>query len=164
MAEYNLPVAERLIDAAGFLEKQDEPGATGAILYLSLLATEITLKALLEKAGWSVKHLTRHGHKLTELLKDICACEVQDSSTSIWRSAGSFCSVTVDDRYTDATIGKLLQAETQGASTYPNQIRYGEDVHHYHPVLMLGAARKALEWAKSHEQTIRRKTAASRAQ
>lgn len=158
MPEYNFPFAERLIDATDFLEKQDELSSAGAILYLSLVAAEITLKALLEKAGWPVDHLRfARGHKLAELLVDICACEVQDSSTSIWRSAASLCSVTVDRRYSDATVGKLLQAETQGASAYPNQIRYGEDLHHYHPQLMLGAARKALEWAKNHERTIRRK-------
>ncbi|HEX7914197.1 hypothetical protein [Rudaea sp.] len=158
MPEYNLQVAERLVDAAHFLEKQDEPGATGAILYLSLVAAELTLKALLEKAGWPIEHLRFvRGHKLAELLIDLCTCEVQDSSTGIWQSAASLCSVTVDRRYIDATVGKLLQAETAGASTYPNQIRYGEDVHHYDPVLMLGAARKALEWAKNHEQTICRK-------
>jgi HEPN domain-containing protein len=157
MPEYNLLFAERLIDAADCLVEQDKPGVVQAVLYLSYVAAEITLKVLLEKAGWSVKHLTRRGHKLADLLKDICACEVQDSSRSIWRSAASLCSVTVDSQYSDATVGKLLQAETQGASTYPNQIRYGEDLHHYHPLLMLGAARKALEWAKNHEQTIRRK-------
>ena len=53
MSEYNIGFSEKLLDAAQSVTKDglDSVDAIRTVLYLSSLASEIVLKALLEKAG-----------------------------------------------------------------------------------------------------------------
>ena len=62
--EYSLQFSQRLIAAArSFLDKDKVDDETGrAVLYLSLLSCEISLKALLEQAGFSMKELKKRSH------------------------------------------------------------------------------------------------------
>lgn len=152
---YSLTFAKTLIDAAEFIvEREFEPDEARAVLYLSLVASEITLKAMLARAGWSAKLLKKHGHDMKALLGDLCQCEID---VGYRRPASQLLSVTVDHRYSNATVGTLLQAE--GASRYPNEIRYGGRVYHYPPTLMLKAAKLALAWANEHFETVRKRRA-----
>jgi hypothetical protein len=76
--EYSLDFSERLIDAArSFSRKKNIDGETGrAILYLSLLSCEISLKALLEQAGFPLKKIKKRSHDFGGLIKDLCFCDL----------------------------------------------------------------------------------------
>ena len=56
--------------------------------------------------------------------------------------------------FTGATVGSLLEAESEGASKYPNEVRYGPLPRHFPSDLMLECAVKVVEWAESHGDTI----------
>ena len=72
-----------------------------------------------------------------------------------WRPATLLRSVTVDDRFSNATVGTLLQAEDAGASTYPNQIRYGDLLKHYPTDIVAKLAHSVCEWVGKHWDSIR---------
>ncbi len=160
MAEYNTGFSEKLIDAAHAVaaEGSMDIDAIRTVLYLSSLASEITLKALLEKAGMPVEKIKARGHNLSGLLIDLGKCQIQAEVTAgsrSWVSATRLRSKVVDNRYSDATVGKLLTGEERGASKYPNELRYGDHFEDYPPELKLGAAKTVLEWAKEHWEDIR---------
>ncbi len=73
MAEYNIGFSKKLIEAACAVAAEDlsDLDAVRTVLYLSSLASEITLKALLEKVGIPVKDIKSRGHSLSKLLTDI---------------------------------------------------------------------------------------------
>ena len=72
MMEYKIDFSERLIESAQFLQKNKRASseADRTILYLSCVACEISLKALLEKAGMPVADIKRMRHNLAELLEE----------------------------------------------------------------------------------------------
>jgi HEPN domain-containing protein len=83
LAECNLGFSKKLIDAAKFASERepDIKEAMRTVLYLSKLACEITLKALLEKAGRPIKEIKDHQHDLCKLLLSIGQCKVQSEVT-----------------------------------------------------------------------------------
>ncbi len=159
--EYNLDFAKRLIEAAeSFTNDENENDEGGrAILYLSLLSCEITIKALLEKAGFSVRELTKRSHDFKGLLKDICSCEL--SGTGIGNSkpfsASRLLAQVVVPDTGNGTVGTLLSTEDSNASKYPNEIRYGELITHFHPFHILNCAKVVAEWAEENISCIKRK-------
>jgi hypothetical protein len=160
MSEYSLEFSEKLIEAAELVAKIDleEIESKRTVLYLSLLSCEITIKALLEKAGYSVKTIKLHSHKLSALLKEIGICEIYKDVTpgcKKWIRATEIRSITIDYRFSNATAGNLLTGEKSGASIYPNQIRYGDKLAHYPPEVMLEVAKAIVDWAKIYWGKIR---------
>jgi HEPN domain-containing protein len=159
MSEYEIGFSEKLTDAAQFIVK-DDPKSVDAIrtvLYLSLLSCEISLKALLEKAGMPIKTIRARSHNLKELLNDLGKCKVQVEigNRYRWVSASRLRSVMINKRYVNSTIGTLVEAECRGASNYPNEIRYGDSLKHYPPEMMLKTAKAIIAWAREHWNTIR---------
>ena len=161
--EYSLEFSQRLIDAAkSFIKKDEVDDETGrAVLYLSLLSSEISLKALLEQAGYTIKELKKRSHKFAGLIEELCHCDLQGTGIggSKTFSAAKLLSQQVDPNIGNGTVGALLKGEEKGASKYPNEIRYGELVRHFPPMLMLDCASKVLEWAKEHIAIIKRRIA-----
>ncbi len=160
MAEYNTGFSKKLIEAAETVTAEDlsDLDTVRTVLYLSSLATEITLKALLEKAGVPVKTIKARGHSLSKLLADIGKCQIQAEVTAAsrtWVPATRLRSRVVDSRYSDATVGRILTGEMRGTSKYPNELRYGDHVKDYPPELKLGAAKEVIDWAKEHWDEIR---------
>jgi len=158
--EYNIDFSEKLIDSAKIVADNDLENihAKRTVLYLSCLACEIVLKALLEKAGKNVSQIKARSHSLSMLLTDIGECEILDEVTKdsrSWVSAKRLRSVVVDKNYSNATIGSILTAETLGASKYPNEVRYGDKLKNYPPELWLKTAVALIEWAKSNWESIR---------
>ena len=89
----------------------DSVDAVRTVLYLSSLASEIALKALLEKAGNPVEDIKARGHNLSGLLVDLGKCQIQAEvvkGSLRWVPATRLRSVTVDKSFSDATVGKLL--------------------------------------------------------
>lgn len=160
MAEFDLGFSQKLIDAGNMILKEDPDSAEAhrTILYLSLLSCEITLKALLEKAGIQINIIKKQSHKLDQLLVELGRCKVpiEIGSTIKWVSASRIRRRVIDKRFGNATIGSLLEAEQKGASKYPNQIRYGDHPWHYPAPLMLKTAIGIMEWAKEHWDKIKK--------
>ena len=167
MSEYNIGFSEKLLDAARAVTKDglDSVDAIRTVLYLSSLASEIALKALLEKAGTPVKDIKARGHNLSGLLVDLGKCQIRAQvvkGSLQWVPAIRVRSVTVDNRFPDATVGKLLTGEEHGASKYPNELRYGDHVKDYSPELKMKAASALVDWAHKHWDEIRLSSATHR--
>jgi len=159
MAEYNLGFSEDLIKAARFVAESDDKSEDAArtVLYLSCLACEIALKALLEYSGKPVPEIRKLSHDLAALLKELGNCRVEVPIAKdflAWVPATELRAVTVDNRFANATVGTILSAEEEGASKYPNEMRYGSVIRHYPPQLVLEAAVKVAEWAQKHSDKI----------
>jgi len=161
--EYSLEFSQRLIDAASsFIDKDKIDDETGrAVLYLSLLSCEISLKALLEQAGYTIKELKARSHDFSGLIKDLCFCDLEGTGIAGSKpfTGARLLSQEVDPNIANGTVGALLKCEEQGASKFPNEIRYGELVRHYPPMLMLGCASKIYEWARENIAIIKRRDA-----
>lgn len=153
--EYSLKFSERLIEAAKCLAKQTplKEDADRAILYLSLVSCEISIKALLEKAGYSVKHLKKRAHSFSKLKRDLGFCDFQGKHST----GARLFSKSPDPKFKIMTVGKLLDFEETTASKYPNEIRYGDVIEHYPPDLMLKCAIEVNKWANKHIPIIKRK-------
>lgn len=157
--QYSLDFARQLVDAARVSREQmglyDE--AKRAVLYLTLLSIEISLKYLLEKAGVSATAIRKRSHDIESLLADLGNCEIQVGfgTESKWASASRIRARVVNPAYHGATLGSLLEGESKGASKYPNEIRYGESPHHFPPELMHECAGKVIEWASEYSASIR---------
>lgn len=160
MPEYSIDFSENLIKAARFvLEYQvNSVEAKRTVLYLSLLSCEITMKALLERAGKPVKMIKKRLHDLDRLLCELDRCKVEENIANgvlKWVPASRLRSKVVKIGEATITIGKLLEGESQGASKYPNQIRYGDTLYHFPPEVVLNAATVILCWAREKWNKIR---------
>lgn len=162
MAEYNIEFAGKLITAARVVASSDSDSvdAQRTVLYLSLLSCEISLKALLERAGFSVREITALSHNLRGLLDTVCRCEVNETiagvTTPMWVSAARVCAIPISVGGGESTVGTLLSLEEAGASRYPNQIRYGSTIVHAPCEAMLQAAEKIFPWVVAHLAAVRR--------
>lgn len=159
--EYNLQFSKRLIDAAkSFLDNDQISDETGrAILYLSLLSCEISLKALLEQAGYTITELKKRSHDLHGLVKDLCLCDIVGTGIDGSKpyTGAKLLSQIVDPCIGNGTVGALLKCEEQGASKYPNEIRYGDLVKHFPPMLMLDCASIVCDWSERNIFRIRKR-------
>lgn len=157
--EYSLAFAQQLIEAAK-VPKRHVPEleeANRALLYLSLVSIELSLKYLLEKAGVPIKTIRNRSHSLQDLLNDLENCEIKlmISESQNWVSASRIRARIVSPAYFGATIGNLIESECKGASKYPNEIRYGSTLRHFPPELIFECAVKVVEWACDYGEAIR---------
>lgn len=160
MAEYSLAFAQSLAATAQGLISDgiEEQDGQRTVLYLSLLSSEIALKALLEEAGVPVPDIKKRSHRLNVLLSDLGNCEVEVEvapGSRHWVSAARLRAECIDPNFGNATVGTLLEAEEAGASQYPNQIRYGDVLKHYPAPLMARMAEAICVWASKYGSTIR---------
>ncbi|PSW63715.1 hypothetical protein C0W54_03675 [Photobacterium kishitanii] len=154
--EYSFDFAARMIDSAEclFNSHADKEESGRAILYLSCLSCEISMKALLEQTGYTTKELRHFSHKLPYLLAEISTCEHRKSD----HRASSIRSKVVIENTADGTVGTLLASQVENASTYPNEIRYGEVVTHFPPEAMLNCAKVVLRWCLENQNSLIRTT------
>lgn len=163
--EYSLEFSQRLIDAAkSFIDKDKTDDETcRAVLYLSLLSCEISLKALLEQADYTTKELKRRSHDFSGLIKDLCFCDLEGTGIagSKPHTGAKLLSQEVGPNIGKETVGNLLSCKEQKGikiSKYPNEIRYGELIRHFPALLMLDCASKVCEWARDNIAIIKRRT------
>ena len=100
-------------------------------------------------------------HDFAGLIEDLCCCDLQGTGIAGSKpySGAELLSQEVDPNIGNGTVGALLRCEKKGASKYPNEIRYGELVRHFSPMLMLNCASKVCEWARGRIAIIKRRTA-----
>jgi len=159
MAEYDIAFGEKLAEVAGFVvaDGLSDLDAQRTVLYLSFLSSEISLKAMLERAGKPVAEIRAHSHRLSELLKALGQCDVEAEVTPgnhMYVSASRLRGCTIKHGDAQVTVGAVMEAESQGASTYPNQVRYGDFLRHYPPDVVAQMARVVAAFARRHWQSI----------
>lgn len=160
MAEYDLNFASKLAEVANQVDEND-PWAYDArrvTIYISRLSMELTLKALLEKAGFPINRIRTRSHNLRELLKDLGECEVEvhvTNNVKAWVPATRVRAITIDLGFVQIPIGTIIDAENQGTSCYPNEIRYGERIVDFEPSFVSSTAVLLANWAKQHWELIR---------
>jgi len=160
MAVYDVAFGKRLAEAANMVMAEGlvELDAQRTVLYLSLLSAEITLKALLERAGKPESEIRERCHRLKKLISDLCQCEVEIEiapRTKQYVPASRICSIPLSHRGAQTTVGAVIDAETEGASIYPNQVRYGEVLRHFPADVAAQMAAKVSEFAYEHWHSVR---------
>ncbi len=161
MPEYDLSFARKLTETASLLAAQGLTSleARRVVLYLGLLATEIGIKAMLEQAGEPVAKIRKHSHNLRALTRELGKCEVDiELAAGVWKpvSAARIRAIEIGDASGAVTVGKVLEAEAHGASTYPNQIRYGPLLRHFPAEVVVRMATDVVAFAEKHWSTIRK--------
>jgi len=149
MPEYSLELAKEFHSAAKSLDCTSEPAAR-AVIYLSLVSTELAFKVALEQAGCDVKVILRMSHKLPQLLAAVASCEIEWAGGI--KSASELRAKLVDPNYADATVGRLL--DEPDVSAYPNEIRYGSLLRHFPAPVILECANTVIEWVEQNVGTI----------
>lgn len=161
MSEYDINLAERLANATPQIAKQElkTVNSIREAIHRSYLSMEIALKALLEKAGVAISEIPRNSHDIHKLLKDLeTKCEIYDEIAPNyykWRRATTLRAVTINNEYSNCTVGTIFEAERNGASKYPQEILRGDQLRHYPVDAILGASRITIDWVKNHWNTIR---------
>ncbi|KHE92133.1 MAG: hypothetical protein K8F52_01815 [Candidatus Scalindua rubra] len=159
MSEYRIGFAQKLSETSESMieEGLNSEDAQRAVLYISCVSCEIALKAALEKAGKTVPDIRRKSHNLSSLLKEVCSCtvlcEVTKNKLNRVR-ATDIRGVVVDSNFANATVGQLLEAEENGASKFPNEIRYGEVLKHFPAPVMSKLSIIVVAWVRLHWSDI----------
>lgn len=133
--------------------------ARRAVLYLSLLATEVAIKAMLEKAGEPPSRIRRRSHDLSGLLKDLGKCRIEVEAyagANLQVSASRIRAIHVQAPNGQITVGKILEAEAAGASRYPNQVRYGPLLRHYPAEVVAAMSSQIVAFAERHWSTLQK--------
>jgi hypothetical protein len=161
MAEYDIAFGERLAETARMVADEGlaELDAQRTVLYLSLLSTEIALKAMLERAGKPVPEIRARSHRLAELLSDLgrqCEVEIEIApGTRRYVAASRIRGIPLSYGEAQSTVGSVIDAESQGASTYPNQVRYGAILRHFPAEVVVQMAAEVSTFARHHWNNIR---------
>lgn len=140
----------RLIESAEHLlpECYKKPDAGQAVLYYGYLSCELSLKTLLENAGFSPAELKKCSHNFTDLLILVEACDmpIHGGKTKKATSIRSLCAVP---GVYNSTVGNLLDSLPY-ANEYPSGIRYAKNFDNYDPETMVGCAKVVLKWCREN--------------
>jgi len=153
--EYNLEFAEAMAESSALILRSEvlPEEAQRAALYTALVACEIALKYVLSEAGVFVPKT----HDLSNLIGLVSSCSIEkEISRDGIRRVPASCirGVTVNHDYSDASLGRLLEAEEYGASKFPNEIRYGHALKHFPASVMQQASEKLISWVKNYAPSI----------
>jgi len=148
--EYSIKFAEKLSATA-----QDviavglkDVASVQTVIYLSLLSTEISLKAMLEKAGLNKKEIRSCSHDLSKLLRKLDKCMISVNSNKV--PALRLRSKKIEYLNASKTVGAILDTDPNTHSHYPNQIRYGNSFNSHPPEVMAEVASVVINFAKKH--------------
>jgi len=159
MPEYNLESAKKFAETARhvFEDENESFEAVQVSVYLSLLACEISLKAILEKAGMNVPDIIKIQHNLATLFSKVTRCEIvkRTGSKERWISAQEIRSKVVESDGTESTVGKILGGKALGASRYPGEIRYGTGFRSFPPDALIKTAEAVISFAEVHWEEFR---------
>jgi hypothetical protein len=172
MPEYDIDLAESFaLVATGIVNGGVRvPAPEKTALYTALLSTELSLKAMLEQAGMPVDDIHDHRHNLQKLLNELGNCKVMAPGRGNLIAASCLRSKVVKNNDAEITVGEIIDksfsntnrgrcANSEGnlpASTYPNEIRYGTYLNHFHPEVLAKMAGIVCAFAKAHWQDISR--------
>lgn len=162
MPEYHVEFGSALLKAAKSVAKEGDQNihSDRVVLYLSLLSIEISLKALLEQAGYHVKEISSHSHNLKSLLAEFGNLTVEQDILGRRGTPVPATQLRATPIYygeAEATIGTIIEQIDPKPSTYPNEIRYGQALKHFPTEVIVQVADKVAHFANDHFATIRRK-------
>jgi HEPN domain-containing protein len=160
MPQYDIAFAEKLSQVAALVLANgiEDLEAQRTVLYLSLLSTEISLKAMLERAGKSGTEIRARSHNLSELLTDLGRCMINVEVSPGQCQAVSASRLRARELKYDnfvVTVGVIIDTDPGETSQYPNQVRYGERLRHYPPDIMVLLAATVVEFAKENWLSLR---------
>jgi hypothetical protein len=95
---------------------------------------------------------------LQALLKDICSCEIETEIAPGLRgfvSAARLCPIEIPYKNTKTAIGRVIDGEQEGASVYPNGVRYGDSFSHFPLQVLVGMANAVSLFAAEHWDSLR---------
>jgi hypothetical protein len=161
MPEYSIEFGGKLAEVANLVVANglNDAEAPRVVLYLSLLSTEISLKAMLEKAGKPVKEIARTGHDLAQLLTDLDRCKIEVETTpgvTRFVPASRLRASIIKHGECEITVGALIESN-KDASQYPNKVRYGDQLRHFPPSAVAQMALMVAAFAANHSQSIHTK-------
>jgi hypothetical protein len=160
MPVFNLGFSEKLIEAAQFVfdDEGDEFDKLQTILYLCHLSCEITIKALLEKAGKPIQDIRACSHDFNKMFQpfflEIETYREVGNNIYRWCPAGHIgCEQTKEGIYEPTVRAMLTDART---SRYPSNVRYaGDTISSYPPQELIKAAKILLDDAHKYWENIR---------
>jgi hypothetical protein len=160
MPVFSLGFSEKLIDAAQFIldDEGEEFDKVQTVLYLCHLSCEITLKAILERAGIPMRDIIACSHNFEKMFEPFFTkIEIhKEVGNSIFRwvkAGGIGCERTMKGPYEPAIRTMLTNKNT---SQYPSKLRYVEDhISAYPPGELIKAARILLQDAHKYWEHIR---------
>ena len=160
MPIYNLGFSEKLIGATEFVLDDDgnEFDKLQTVLYLSHLSCEITLKALLERAGIPIKDIIACSHDFDKMFQPFfVGVEINEevgSNIFKWVKAGGIgCEQTKAGIY-EPTVRTMLT--NKRTSQYPSNLRYaGDHISAYPPQELIKAAKILLDDARKYWDKVR---------
>lgn len=164
MYEFNLDLAETFaLHAAELAKKKNESINTKRVaLYNALVSIEISLKHLLERAGWNRTSIKSLNHDLCKLLHSVAKCTINTKITPTHTrrvpASKLYAIEVVDVNGATGTVGGMVEGmydPLQSASKYPNEIRYGATVKHFPADAVANLALKIVHWAKEHADSIK---------
>jgi len=160
VSEYSLAFAESLAKAARNVAdiRPKDIDARRTILYLALLSTELSLKAMLEQAGHPVSAIRKRSHNLAALVRDLGKCTVDAEIAPGHHAAVSAARIRSRELQFEGakpTVGRILDAERDGASKYPGQVRYGPLLRHFPAEVVLEMAFSVIAFARQYWTTLR---------
>jgi hypothetical protein len=132
--------------------------ANHVALYAARLSIELALKSLLECACVPVPAIKSSRHDLAKLLNNVEQCEVKvliAPDLWDWVSASRLRSIAISTEEGMASVAEIVEAESIGASRYPNELRYGSSLVDFPSVAVAQAAEKVVDWAFEHKSSIR---------
>lgn len=154
MGIYDIRFSIKLAEVAQSIELNSYE-ARRTVVYLSRLSMELSLKAFLEQAGRPVAEIKSYSHDIRKLLIEVGKFEVKAKNSRMWHSAAHLRTVTISFQHNEIPVGWVLDAEDQGASVYPNEIRYGEEVQDFPPEVLALVAEKVAAWIHEHSTSVR---------
>jgi hypothetical protein len=147
---YSIDFAEKLASTAQdvITDGLIDFASVRTVIYLSLLSTEISLKAMLEKAGMNVKDIRNCSHDISKLMRALDCCKISVNSNIV--SAGRLRSKNIAYPNTSKTVGAIVVTDPNTQSHYPNQLRYGDMFFSHPPEVMAEVASVVINFAKDH--------------
>lgn len=163
MAEYDIKFAEKLASVAEALLNQDTRTneQVRVATYLCRLSMEISLKSVLESTRQPIKEIKNHWHSLTALLNNIEEYEFlveKSGEDPYWEMGANIKNLSVNWAGHDINMEIIIKAEQYGASIYPNEIRYGDNVKDIAPEILTLASNLLVLWASERMGTSKRIT------
>lgn len=161
MTMYDVDFGKKLAETARSVLNNgaDTQEDVRVVTYLSHLSAEISLKAMLERAGIDLAVIRNRSHSLEALLMDFPGCEIEVEiapGCKSFISATCLRSIGIPYEGCNTTVGRVLEPEKkERTSTYPNEIRYGEGLKHFPPAVLVGMANSVAEFAKEHWASLR---------
>ena len=151
---YSINFAEKLASTAldVITDGLIDVASVQTVIYLSLLSTEISLKAMLEQAGMNVNDIRSCSHDISKLMRALNCCKISVNSNIV--SAGRLRSKNIAYSNTSKTVGAIVDTDPNTQSHYPNQIRYGDSFLSHPTVVMAEVASVVLKFAKEHWHDI----------